>query len=91
MWILNAGNLGILSQGKHVRPKIGNREKQQGKHGKYPKKLGKQWVKHEQTYGEMRETLRELPLGGFLSHLVTNFQAALHCRIHPRMTVEYLF
>ena len=25
-----------------VRPKIGNREKHQGKHGKYPKKLEKQ-------------------------------------------------
>ena len=25
-----------------IRPKIGNREKHQGKHGKYPKKPGKQ-------------------------------------------------
>ena len=25
-----------------AKPKIGNREKHQGKHGKYPKKLGKQ-------------------------------------------------
>ena len=43
-----------------VRPKIGNREKHQGKHGKYSKKLGKQ-VKHEEMYGEMGETGRELP------------------------------
>ena len=49
-----------------VRPKIVNREKHQGKHGKYPK----------DTYGEMGETCRELPLGGFLSKLVTSFQAA---------------
>ena len=33
-----------------VRPKIRNREKHQGK---YPKKLGNQLVKHEETYGEM--------------------------------------
>ena len=38
-----------------VKPKIGNREKHQRKHGKYPNKLGKQQVKHEETYGEMRE------------------------------------
>ena len=57
-----------------VRPKIANREKQQGKHEKYPKKLGKQYVKHEETNGEMGETCRELPLGGFLSHLVTIFK-----------------
>ena len=57
-----------------VRPKIGNREKHQGKHGKYPKKLGKHLVKHEKMYMEMRgETCREFPLGGFLSHLVTSF------------------
>ena len=30
-----------------------NREEHQGKHGAYPKKLGKQEVKHEETYGEM--------------------------------------
>ena len=29
-----------------------------------------------ETYGEMREAYRELPLGGFLSHLVTSFKAA---------------
>ena len=39
-----------------VRPKIGNWEKNQGKLGKWPKKLGKQQVKHEETYGEMEET-----------------------------------
>ena len=33
-------------------------------------------MKHEETYGEMGETYRELPLGGFLSNLVTSFQAA---------------
>ena len=32
-----------------VKPKKGNREQYQGKHGKYQKKLGKQWVKHEET------------------------------------------
>ena len=57
-----------------VRPKIASREKHQGKHEKYPKKLGKQYVKHEETNGEMGETCRELPLGEFLSHLVTIFK-----------------
>ena len=38
---------------KLVRPKIGNREKYQGKHGKYSKKLGKHYMKHEETHGEM--------------------------------------
>ena len=32
-------------------------------------------MKHKETYGEMGETCRELPLSGFLSHLVTSFQA----------------
>ena len=36
-----------------VRPKKRNREKHQGKHGKYPKILGNQLVKHEETYGKM--------------------------------------
>ena len=36
-----------------LKTKIGNREKHQEKHGKYPKKPGKQQVKHEETYGEM--------------------------------------
>ena len=40
-----------------VRPKIGNREKQQRKRGKYPKKLGKQQTKHEGTYREMGKHL----------------------------------
>ena len=53
-----------------VRPKLANREKHQGKHEKYPKKLRKQYVKHEETNGKMGE----LPLGGFLSHLVTIFK-----------------
>ena len=62
------------------------RREHQGKHGKYPKKLGRQLVKHEETYGEMAETCRELPLGGFVSHLVNSF---IHCRIHPQMTPEF--
>ena len=33
-------NLKVLRYLVFIRPKIGNREKQQGKHGKYPKKLG---------------------------------------------------
>ena len=33
-------------------------------------------MKHEETYGKMEETCRELPPGRFLSHLVTSFQAA---------------
>ena len=33
-------------------------------------------MKHEQTYGEMGETLGELSLVGFLSYLVTSFQVA---------------
>ena len=75
---------------EHVRPKIENREKHQGKHGKYSKKLQKQWVKHEEAYGEMEETCGELPLDGYLSHLVTSFQSVLqHSRIHSKMTVEY--
>ena len=45
-------------------------EKHQRKPGKYLKKLEKQSVKHEKTFGEMKETRRELPLRGFLSHLV---------------------
>ena len=56
-----------------VRTKVRNREKHQGKHGKCPRKLGKQQVKHEITYGEMGENAS---LGEFLSHLVTSFQAA---------------
>ena len=59
-----------------MRPKIGNREKHQGKHGKYPKKLGKQYLKQVKTCGRIEETCRKLPLGGFLSHLVTSFQDA---------------
>ena len=38
---------------KAVRPKIGIREKHQGNHGKYSKKLGKKYVKHEETYKEL--------------------------------------
>ena len=64
--------------GVSVRPKIGNRKKNQRKHGKYPKKLRKQLVTHEKKYEEMGETCRKLPLVGFLSHLVTSFQAALY-------------
>ena len=33
-------------------------------------------MKHEETYEEMVETGRELPLGKLLNHLVTTFQAA---------------
>ena len=51
-------------------------EKNQGAHGKYPKKLEKQLVKHEETNGETGETCRELPQGGFVSRLVNSFQAA---------------
>ena len=38
-----------LSKSLCVKPKTVNREKHQRKHGKYPKKLGKQQVKHEET------------------------------------------
>ena len=65
-----------------VRPKIGNREKHQGKQGKHPKKLGKQKVKHEETYGKIGETCREL----FSSQFSSRF---IHCQIHLRMTAEY--
>ena len=39
----------------------------------------------------MGETHSELPLGGFLSHLVTSFKAASYIAgfTLPRMTVEY--
>ena len=33
-------------------------------------------MKHEEAYGEMGETCRELPPGRFLRHLATSFQAA---------------
>ena len=40
--------------GKEIgRPKMGNREK----HEKYPNKLGKPYVKYEETYGEMGENM----------------------------------
>ena len=76
---------------KAVRPKIGIREKHQGNHGKYSKKLGKKYVKHEETYKELGGTCRELPLRGFLNHLVSHqFSSRFtHCWIHPRMTAEY--
>ena len=57
-----------------VRPKIEIREKHLGKRQKYQKTLRKQYMKHEETYGEMEKRLRNLPLGGYLHHLVTNFQ-----------------
>ena len=33
-------------------------------------------MKHEEIYEEMGETWGKLPVDGFLSHLVTSFQAA---------------
>ena len=40
----------LLIQQSNVRPKIENREKRCGKRGKSHKKLGKHYVKHEETY-----------------------------------------
>ena len=42
---------------KRVRPRIGNWEINQAKHWKYPKKLGKQYVKYEETYEKMGESM----------------------------------
>ena len=70
-----------------VRPKIGKREKHQGKHGKYPKKLGKQY---EETYGEMRGNVLRIAtrcISKPLSHQFLN--RFIYFRIHPQMTAEY--
>ena len=85
--ILSVLQLFFTRLGGHIcfgkKRKIGNREKHQWKHWKYPKKLGKQKMKHEETHGEMREACRELPLGGFPSQLVTSLpdSPANDCRI----------
>ena len=76
-----------------VRPQIGNREKHQRKQEKHQKKLGKQWVKHEETYGEMGETYTKLSLEtrGTSEPLIHQFSSRfIHCRIHLRMTTEYV-
>ena len=49
LWLVLEGKTGK----EIVRPKMGNREK----HGKYPNKLGKPYVKYEETYGEMGENM----------------------------------
>ena len=40
-----------------------------------PKETGETIGEHEETYGKIGETCRESPLGRFLNHLVTSFQA----------------
>ena len=65
-----------------VRTKIRNREKHQGKHGKCPKKLGKQQVKHEETYGEMGEKCITRRISEPLSHQFSS--RFIHCWIHRK-------
>ena len=64
---------------KFLKPKIGNREKHQERNRKYPKKL----VKHEEAYRKWGERYKELPLDGFLNHLVTSFEAASQIPRYP--------
>ena len=75
-----------------VRPKIGIREKHLGKRQKYQKTLRKQYMKHEETYGEMRETFKEFATRGIstpLSHQFSN--RFIHNQLHPRITSEYAY
>ena len=59
-----------------VRPKIGIKEKQLGKRQKYQKHCGNNIGNMKKHMGKWEKRLRNLPLGGYLHHLVTNFQTA---------------
>ena len=66
-----------------------NREEHQGKHGAYPKKLGKQEVKHEETYGEMGGMLG-IAVQGISEPVSVQFSSQfIHCWIHPQMIAEF--